>query len=94
MSKYFLCIYYIFQTKIDSPNESHQEKKNTLWELAFSIVGFLTSDSKHDLNFPKWKKKSLYLRRYQIVSENKQIANCTILLEASSLNQLQKLWKE
>lgn len=36
------------------------KKKNTLWELAFSIVGFLTSDSKHNLNFPKWKKKSIF----------------------------------
>lgn len=70
------------------------KKKNILWDPAFSTVAFLISDSKHNLNFPKWKKKSLYLRRYQIVSENKQIANYTILPEASALNQLQKLWKE
>lgn len=93
MPKYFLSTYDISHITIGSTNENNQEK-NILWELAFSIVTFLTSDSKHNLNFPTWKKKSLYLRRYQIVSENKQIVNCTILPEASSLNQLQKLWKE
>lgn len=93
MSKYFLSIYYIFQTKIDSPNESNQEKKYPLGTCIFNCW-FSNFRQQTQLKFSKMEKKSLYLRRYQIVSENKQIANCTILPEVSSLNQLQKLWKE
>lgn len=94
MSKYFLCIYYIFQTKIDSPNESHEEKKKYPLGTCIFNCRFSNSRQQTRLKFSKMEKKSLYLRRYQIVSENKQIANCTILPEASSLTQLQKLWKE